>query len=128
MSQLILIVEDEVLVGLDLSGAFQHAGFRTRMARDMGTALRIAAEDEVGLATMDVNLARNTDGVETALRLRQAHAVPSVFVSASLDAETRARAQACGAIGFLDKPVATEQVVAFVADYLARQASPEPRA
>lgn len=121
MSQLILIVEDEILVGLDLSGAFQDAGFRTRIARDMFSALQIAGENDVHLATMDVNLARNTDGVETACKLRKAHAVPSVFVSASLDSETRARAQASDPIGFLDKPFETRTVVAFVEQYLAQE-------
>lgn len=127
MQRLILIVEDEMLVGLDLSGAFQDAGFRTRMARDMTSALRIAANDPVALATMDVNLAQDDDGVETALRLRRSYCVPSVFVSASLDDETRARAKASDPIGFLDKPFHTRQVVALVQHYLAENAEPDAR-
>ncbi|SNR48413.1 response regulator [Paracoccus sediminis] len=128
MSRLILIVEDEILVGLDLSEALHEAGFRTRLARDMFSALRIALEDTVDLATMDVNLAHDTDGVETAIRLRQAHDVPSVFVSASLDGKTRERAQASGPVGFLDKPVATQQLVGVVTRYLAQADAAGPRA
>lgn len=115
MAYRILIVEDETIVGLDLACMLEVAGFETvGIAKDMPSALRMAEQHAIDLATMDVRLARGTDGVETAIQLWKAHQVPSVFVSASLDQNTRARAAEAHPIGFIEKPVGADEVVKYV--------------
>lgn len=71
----------------------------------------------VDLATMDVQLACNTNGVDTALRLWDQHAIPSVFVSSSLDQHTTEKAAAARPPCFLEKPVIAEVVAHFVKDH-----------
>lgn len=124
MSYRILIVEDETIIGLDLADMLEEAGFETiGIAKDMHAALRFAEKHMIDLATMDVNLAKGTDGVETAVRLWKAHEIRSVFVSASLDEETRGKAAKAHPVGFIDKPVGSEDVVSFVQAHFARQAT-----
>lgn len=115
MNYRILIVEDEALIGLDLASALEDEGFETvGIARDMETALRLAAGGGIDLATMDVQLANNTNGVDAAIELRNLHAIPCVFVSGSLDQETRERAAAARPLGFLSKPIGSDAVAGFV--------------
>lgn len=114
----ILIVEDEALIGLDLAYALEDEGFETvGVARDMHGALKIAESGLVDLATMDVQLASDADGVDTAIALWELYAIPSVFVSGSLDQSTRARAARARPVGFIDKPVSSDTVVEFVKVY-----------
>ena len=120
MTYRILIVEDEALIGLDLASAFEDAGFEpVGVVSNMSTALRMAAEHRIDLATMDVQLAQNTDGVETAIKLWELHSIQSVFVSGSLDPKTRVRAAAAQPIGFMHKPIGADAVVAFVKQHFA---------
>ncbi|WP_444668345.1 response regulator [Cereibacter changlensis] len=113
-------MEDEFLIGLDLACTLEDAGFETvGIAKDMYVALEMAAGGRVDLATMDVQLARGTNGIDTALRLWEDHAIPSVFVSASIDAETRERASDACPVGFINKPMDPVLVVAFVKAHFA---------
>lgn len=70
----IMIVEDEMLLALDLEDMLLDAGYEVvGQAVDMPQALAVAeqAQGAVDLAIMDVNLARGSNGVETAGELRQ---------------------------------------------------------
>lgn len=112
MPHRILIVEDEGIIALDLQDMLNEAGFETvGIARDMHMALRFAGNRDIDLVTMDVRLASGTDGVETALKLWEQHALRSLFVSASLDPATRARAAPARPVGFVSKPVGSDEVV-----------------
>lgn len=120
MPHRILIVEDEVIIGLDLKGALEAAGFEpVGIACDMFAALRFAEATAVDLATVDVRLARGTNGVDTAVTLWTKHAIPSLFVSSSLDPDTRVRAAAAQPVGFIDKSYGTDRVVAVVQAHCA---------
>ncbi len=115
MPHRILIVEDETLLGLDLATTLEDAGFETvGIAKDMFTALRMARDQAIDLATMDIQLASGTNGIDTAVRLWDGHAIPSVFISGSLDAETKARAARACPIGYIDKPAGPSEVVALI--------------
>ncbi|NKJ94636.1 response regulator [Rhizobium leguminosarum bv. viciae] len=67
-------------------------------------ALADAAGGAVDVAIMDVNLARGSNGVETAGLLRQRWDIPSLFVSGNLDEGTRSRAMQWRPVGFIGKP------------------------
>ncbi|QUS37294.1 response regulator [Falsirhodobacter algicola] len=120
MPRKILIVEDEALIGLDLACTLEDAGFETvGIARDQSAALKLAEAHDIDLATMDVHLAMDSDGVETALMLRERHAIPCIFVSASLDPATRARAAEAQPLAFMEKPVGADAVADFLSRHFA---------
>jgi two-component system, response regulator PdtaR len=112
----ILIVEDELILAMDLEDALVSAGYEVvGLAADMHQALELAEEHRPQLAIMDVNLARGTNGIETARHLRERFDVPSLFVSGNLDARTRADAADCQPIGFVPKPFSHTDVLARIA-------------
>ncbi|WP_188910062.1 response regulator [Aureimonas endophytica] len=113
MSLRVLIVEDELILAMDLEDVLTDAGYEVvGLAADMHQALRLAEAKRPDVAIMDVNLARGTNGVETARRLREHLDVPSLFVSGNLDPKTRARAADCRPLGFVPKPFSHNDLLA----------------
>lgn len=102
----ILLVDDDPfirkLVATTLRGI---GGFRLHEAEDGIVALALAAELELVLCFLDVDMPR-LDGVETCRRLRAGHATGAtiVMLTATQDPATEARARAAGADRFLTKP------------------------
>ncbi|MCK5931024.1 MAG: response regulator [Fulvimarina manganoxydans] len=118
----ILIVEDEMLLAMDLEDVLVEAGYTVvGNAVDMHQAIALAELHGNGIdaAIMDVNLARGTNGVETAGRLRAGWNIPSLFVSGNLDEKTRARAMEWEPIGFVGKPYSEREVLSALKSALA---------
>lgn len=110
----VMIVEDEMLLAMDLEDMLIDAGHVVvGQASDMLQAIALAerVDGAVDVAIMDVNLARGTNGVDTAAALRNRWNVPSLFVSGNLDERTRALAQASKPIGFVGKPYSEREVL-----------------
>ncbi|WP_320201637.1 response regulator [Agrobacterium sp. rho-13.3] len=110
----VMIVEDEMLLALDLEDMLVDAGYTVvGQASDMPQAIALAETvgGSVDVAIMDVNLARGTNGIETAGALRQRWNIPSLFVSGNLDERTRAAAQEWQPIGFVGKPYSEREVL-----------------
>jgi DNA-binding response OmpR family regulator len=86
----VLIVEDDALIASDLDAFLEAAGYAViGIATDMRVALTLAARFKPDAATMDVDLADGTDGVETARRLSEKHGARSLFISARLTPRMR---------------------------------------
>lgn len=114
----VMIVEDEMLLALDLEDMLIDAGHAVvGQASDMHQALALAEQlgGGIDVAIMDVNLARGTNGVETAAGLRERWNVPSLFVSGNLDETTRARAMQWQPVGFVGKPYSEREVLSSLA-------------
>lgn len=98
----VLIVEDEVLVGMMLSLVLNVAGYRVAgpagSARD---ALELAATVEPDIAFVDVNLERDADGIELARMLHQRYGTTCIFLTAQ---PQRAQAASDAALGVVAKP------------------------
>lgn len=110
----VMIVEDEMLLALDLEDMLTDAGHAVvGQASDMHQALALAERlgGGIDVAIMDVNLARGTNGVETAAGLRERWNVPSLFVSGNLDEMTRERAMQWQPVGFVGKPYSEREVL-----------------
>lgn len=113
----VMIVEDEMLLAMDLEDMLLDAGHTVvGQASDMPQALALAEKvgGSVDVAIMDVNLARGSNGVETAAALRQRWNIPSLFVSGNLDENTRAEAQRWHPIGFVGKPYSEREVLSLL--------------
>jgi CheY-like chemotaxis protein len=107
----VLIVEDEALIAAYIEEVLAESGFKVAGIAASGTeALSLAAEMRPALALVDIRLTGPIDGIELACLLRQKFALPSIFLSAVIDAETTERAQAAQPLGFLRKPFLPSQV------------------
>ena len=108
----ILIVEDEPIVAEGMAMVLADAGHQVvGIASDEATAIKRAASVRPDLVLMDIKLANDNDGIETAKRMRARAPVPVVFVSACLDPNTRQRAAAVRPVGYLVKPYSPGQLI-----------------
>ena len=107
----ILIVEDEALVASYIEEVLGNSGFHVAgIAASGQEALSLAAEALPSLALVDIRLTGPIDGIELACLLRQKFAVPAIFLSGLVDAETTERARVAQPLGFLKKPFLPSQV------------------
>lgn len=101
----ILIVEDDLLVAAQVETTLTEAGFDIVGVATTGEeAIEIAGKDPPDLAVMDVRLAGDRDGVDTALELFGSHGIRCIFASAHTDDEARQRAESGAPFGWLQKP------------------------
>ena len=113
----VMIVEDEMILALDLEDMLLDAGYTVvGQASDMPEALAIAegVKGGIDVAIMDINLARGSNGVETAAALRKLWNIPSLFVSGNLDERTRQMAMEWQPIGFVGKPYSEREVLTVI--------------
>lgn len=107
----ILIVEDERLAAKDISRKLHTLGYEPIGTTPRGEdALALVARDRPDLILMDIQLDGEIDGVETARRVRELHAIPVVFLSASADEPALARAKTAGPFGYIVKPFDAQQL------------------
>ncbi len=122
----ILIVEDEVLVGMFLSDVLMDLGHTiTGTAESVESALSLAAQQPSDLAFVDVGLAGKGDGIEAARLLRERHGIPTLLMSGASEASLAQRAEKAQPLGILVKPY-TEADVQRVLAAAAAQLAPRP--
>ncbi len=107
MSAVVLIVEDNARNLKLVRDVLEHAGYTVLEAGDGEAGVALAAERVPDLILMDVNLP-GIDGVEALARLRaepSTAAIPVAALTAYAMKEDRARFEAAGFDGYLEKPV-----------------------
>jgi len=101
----ILIVEDDLLIASQMEEALTEAGFRIAgTASTSKEALELAQSQSPTLVVMDIRLAGEHDGIDTALELFRSHGIRCIFASAYSDQEARRRAAPAAPLGWLQKP------------------------
>jgi two-component system, response regulator PdtaR len=119
----ILIVEDDFLVAMQMESALREAGFEiVGVAASGEDAIELAVTERPHLVVMDIRLAGDRDGVDTALELFATHGLRCIFATAHHDEHVRRRAAPAGPFGWLQKPYSMASLVR-----LARQAVDELR-
>jgi CheY-like chemotaxis protein len=107
----IVIVEDEQLIAHDLQWRVTRLGYTVvALAATGPEAIREALAHRPDLVLMDIRLRGAMDGIEAAAVIRAHLDLPVVYLSASVDAMTRARADATHPAGFLHKPLSDQDL------------------
>ena len=107
----VLIVEDEFFISLDMQNVLQILGHAVvGVAVSADEAVRIAQREQPDVALVDIRLVGARDGIDAAQEIFDRFAVPSLFVTANTDPQTRSRAQAVHPLGFLEKPVTAQRL------------------
>jgi DNA-binding response OmpR family regulator len=113
----ILVVEDDLFLALLLQEMLLDLNQAVvGPAHGVATALELAAAHPIDLALVDIQLDAEDDGVLLACRLRDAHGLPSIFVSGRAELPAGAHEAACG---LLRKPCTLDvlaQTLRFVED------------
>ena len=102
----ILIVEDEAILAMRTRAALIHLGHQTAgIAASGEEALRLFKQLEtIDLVLMDIQLAGEWDGIDTAGKLSTVRAVPVIFLTAYADEQTLQRAKIENMVGYIVKP------------------------
>ena len=102
----ILVVEDDMIIQMFLNMIIKNAGFKVvGEARTCEEVLKMATELKPDLILMDIGLAGDKDGVETAKLLNKSQNIPIIFITGNSDEATIARAQKANPIDFIFKPI-----------------------
>lgn len=107
----VLVVEDEAIVAAGLQESLEELGYDAyATAADADEAIRLAAEQRPDVVLMDIHIAGERDGIETATVLSERFEVPVVYLTAFIDDATVERAKASAPYGYLSKPVRTSDL------------------
>lgn len=102
----ILIVEDESIVALELSGYVETLGFRVAgIASSADQAYKILKMYEIDLILMDIYIKGKVDGISCAKEIKKSKVIPLIYISAFSDDETLQRAIETDPSSYLIKPL-----------------------
>jgi two-component system cell cycle sensor histidine kinase/response regulator CckA len=102
----ILLVEDERIIAMDIQLTLNELGYDAYgIASSADEAISIASSRCPDLVLLDIRIAGNLDGIETARLLKTRFRVPVVFLTAHADAAIIERAKSAEPFGYLLKPV-----------------------
>lgn len=105
MPATIFITEDEILIAREIEATLQELGYTVAgIARDGNTALQRIQATKPDLVLMDIVIAGEMDGIETANQIRTQLQIPVVFLTAYTDINTLKRAKGSEPFGYLQKP------------------------
>lgn len=128
MSAHILIVDDEDTLRYFLKRTLQDEGYRVSEAADGQTALDLLEHKDFDLALVDLRMT-GVDGLEVMRQFRQqSPETQIIIVTAYASVPSAVEALRHGAHDYLTKPVNTEELLASVADGLARRSVQAPSA
>jgi DNA-binding response OmpR family regulator len=112
----ILVVENDLVLGLDLVMEIEQLGYEVVGLTDRADeALEIAYLLEPDIALIEIGIAGALDGIHTARLLSRAFETPAIFIASNLDPSTFARAEEAFPIGYLNKPCRSEELRAVLA-------------
>jgi two-component system, response regulator PdtaR len=116
----ILVVEDDFLVAMQMESALVEAGFEVAgIAATSEDAIELAVSERPHLAVMDIRLAGDRDGIDTALQLFSEQGIRCIFATAHHDEQSRRRAAPAVPLGWLRKPYTMVSLVGMVRSALA---------
>ena len=102
----IMIVEDEAIAALDIQIMLEELGYNTTDPIPTGEeAIAKINELNPDLVLMDISLDGLFNGIETAEKIKNAHHLPVVFLTAHADLSTMKDADRIKPYGYLIKPV-----------------------
>ena len=108
----ILIVEDEQIIGAHISTLLEDRGYETLEVVSRGEDVPGIIETEhPNLIIMDIQLAGQLDGIETAKIISQTSRLPVIFLTSNSDAVTFEKSKEAYPYAFLAKPFNEDDLI-----------------
>ena len=121
----VLIVDDSGLSRRTLRRILETAGFEVVEAEDGMTALEVYFLEKPALVLLDLVM-KGMYGIDVLVKLREMDPKALVVIaSADIQSSTRKMVDDAGALGFINKPFVSEQVLTAVEAALAEGAASE---
>ncbi|MCP4214313.1 MAG: response regulator [bacterium] len=78
----LLIIEDEALIALDLQMSLRELGYDAyKIVSNGRDAIKSVENDKPDILLLDIHLAGEMDGIDTALKVRSFSDVPIIFIT-----------------------------------------------
>lgn len=101
----ILFVEDEVISAMFIELQLKNIGYKVSQHVTTGeNAIKSIQSNLPDVILMDIRLAGNLDGIETAKVIKEEFTIPLIFITGYDDPEIRKKADQLNPIGYLIKP------------------------
>jgi len=101
----ILIVEDEMIIGANISLQLSKLGYEVTGIESRGEeALRHVKQHKPHIVLMDIQLKGNLDGIETVKLMQKEINIPVIYLTANADQEHFDRAKSTNPYAFISKP------------------------
>ncbi len=101
----ILVVEDEVVVGMEIRQRLKSLGYNVvDVVSSEEDAIKKAEETHPHLVLMDIKLGGKMDGINAAAQIKNQHDIPVIYITAYSDDETLRRAKITEPYGYILKP------------------------
>lgn len=102
----ILIVEDEMIIGMDIKRIITEKGYDVvGIAKSCENALQMVKNSDVDLVLMGIMIKGEKDGIETAKIIKDKYDIPVVYVTANNDNGTIERIILSEPYGYVSKPI-----------------------
>ncbi len=101
----ILIVEDEMIIGANISLQLSKLGYDVTGIVSRGEeALAHVKQNPPDIVLMDIQLKGELDGIDTVIRMQQEMDMPVIYLTANNDDDNFDRAKATNPYAFISKP------------------------
>lgn len=101
----VLVVEDESIVSKDIQHSLKKLGYNVVGAASTGErAFELAASEKPDIILMDIMLKGDTNGIETAQRVKEELQIPVIYLTAYADESTLEKAKVTEPYGYIIKP------------------------
>ena len=121
-AQRVLVVDDDETVSDVVRRYLEREGYEVDIAADGQSGLEQALASPPDLMVLDLMLP-GLDGVEVCRRLRQAHSLPVIMLTARGDTDDRIAGLEVGADDYVTKPFSPRELTARVGAVLRRVAA-----
>lgn len=109
----VLIVEDEIVISMELSGYIESLGFSViGTATNSNDAYSLALEYKPHIILMDINIKGDIDGIDTAKIILNEITSSIIYLTAFCDEETIDRAVKTNPSAYLSKPFNKKELLA----------------
>lgn len=124
----ILIVEDEMIIGANLSMLLTNLGYEILGIIPRGEeAIQFVENKQPDILIMDINLKGELDGVETSKAIQNKYDIPIIYLTANADEVNFNRAKSTKPHAFISKPFKKQDIQRAIELTLSRIYNSEER-
>jgi len=117
----IMIVEDEAVVAEDIRNCLMKSGYAEPAIISTGEeAIELLSAAAPALILMDIHLAGELDGIETALLIAKKTDIPVVFLTAYSDPHSLERVKTAEPFGYIVKPFDRNELICVIETALVK--------
>jgi len=115
----ILVADDDIITLTSITSGLSEAGYLVVSAQDGQSAVELGLREKPDLALLDIRMP-GMSGIEAARELKEDGGISTLFLSAYSDHDMVETATREGALGYLVKPVNTQQLIPAIEAALKR--------